>query len=288
MQEPMVAKDEAAGERWALVRRYVELEARFERARLACQVMIGFELLELRKFYGITPGRPRLQPVLDAENSNETGVYNSAASAELSEKARKQGLSSGSNCISAEGDKNFSEGQWPRILQAEAGLKERTAEIYMNLARACRPRLKRLHGTDRLRALLDLSPSQWTAEDTELVDAAVRKLTNGRTQMEFMCELGLVCLPPGYRARGTYHPRHEPSSVEEELRVAREIARNDWRQIDRLLDLYGGKFLLLQDDEVQAQCAILETLLQARRKWLAEPAARRRPVSVDEALEKLR
>ena len=274
----------APKERWALVRNYAALAGKFERARLACQVMAGFELIALQREY-ISDARRRREAAAEAILLPAQQVR--ANSPILGENAKMPTKGAFSE-VSPAGRENSHLSQWRRVLEAESKLAPTTAERWMAMARACRPRLKKLQGEDRLRALLEIPPSQWSEDDTALVDKAVRKLTDGQTQLEFMYELGLVKLPPGHGAKGGYHPRLPgPATIDEQIAAARHLAEKDWPECAKLLDAYGAKFMLLDDLAVNCQISLLEIMVRARRQWISEPPGRRPAVQIEDALKRL-
>lgn len=62
----------------------------------------------------------------------------------------------------------------------------------------------------------------------------------------------------------------------EQLAAARELAVEDWDQIDRLvIDGYRARFAVLDDNRINAQIATLEIAIKARRMWLATPPEHR-------------
>ena len=62
----------------------------------------------------------------------------------------------------------------------------------------------------------------------------------------------------------------------EQLAAARELALEDWDQIDRLvIDGYRARFAVLDDNRINAQIATLEIAIKARRLWLNTPTERR-------------
>ncbi|MCX8156175.1 MAG: hypothetical protein N3J91_06995 [Verrucomicrobiae bacterium] len=216
---------------WGQVSRYALLAARFMHASLACQAMAGFILIELRKNFAVRkPGRPS------------------------------------SSSISAELD-------WEDAC-FDAGISATTAWRWMKLAQAIKPRLRRLGAEERLRELINSSPSTWNQDETDLVFKSLEKITDGKTQLDFLSEIGLAKRAPGgpggARKNDAGAPAPTPALAPATDFTA--IAIRDWGEIQRLLESYdaAAMFSHLNQALIQAQCAVLETALQARRRHLIE------------------
>ncbi|MCW5560096.1 MAG: hypothetical protein KIT22_19945 [Verrucomicrobiae bacterium] len=163
------------------------------------------------------------------------------------------------------------------IVEKELGVADRTARRLMEMAEAAKPRLKKLPG------LRDFDPTvkpvaELPAPQQQALESAVKKLTDGTTQVEFMRDLGIAKLPQGAAAAGRAKGEggRKKLSPSEEVEILQSLAREDWRAIeDRLLGTYREKFTLLSDPEVTAQIAALERALEARKAWLkTKPEAR--------------
>jgi hypothetical protein len=237
---------------WSAVRQYVDMAEKFTRCQLACQVMAGFELNELHKVLGIRHGKRTdlTSPIV--------------------------------------GEVNLKPLSWPDLVKREAGISEQTSRNWMAMATAVKPRLKKLKGSDRLRALLQQHPSEWTKDDTELMRAAVHKITDGKTQTDFLEELGLAKKPQGSGAVGGYHPSGaQPQGPEAQLEAAKLQAIKDWGSIDEDILRYAAKFCLLTDPQIEAQIVILKAALEARQTWLKAPDAERDPQAVKATFVKM-
>lgn len=237
-------------EGWAGVAYWSRLVGRLEHARLAAQVMCGFSLLELHKQYRVRAGRPAKGKlpkslVISSERDGSLGGTDVNPNA-----------------------------SWPDLVRQHAGISDETARNYMAMAEACRPRLKKLQSGPRLRELLLLPPSSWSDDDMTLVSAAVRKLSDGRTQLDFMSELGLIKTGPN--PTGGARPQGQPKSQLEQLEQTVIQVREEWLHAERhLLLVVGARFCLLNDTQVEAQIACLELCLKARRQWLNTPTTER-------------
>lgn len=138
--------------RWQIIRGFVDQAGRFAHAGLTCQVMAGFELIELRKLHGVQGQRSDLEGVLNVEHRLP----------------------------------------WPDACKLYAGISDDTARNWMRMAEAMRPRLKRLKGESRLRALMETPVQEWGPKDLTFIHKAVREIADGRSQVEFMSSLGLA------------------------------------------------------------------------------------------------
>lgn len=224
---------EVAGE-WGRVRRFAEAARQFGRAQVACQVLAGLELIELKKQNRIRAGRPASvdQPL------------------------------------------------WADLVAENAGVSDDTARNWIRMAEGVRPRLKKLPGVGALfRELLERPIHELTTEQHHLLEQAVHKVTDGMTQIEFLRELGIAKLPPGYGSKGGNRGGGRPPKplvppTEEQLQA---IARADWVQISTVLDASRANFALLNDFEVEAQIATFELHMKARRAWLRVPKKDRTP-----------
>jgi hypothetical protein len=82
---------------------------------------------------------------------------------------------------------------WETVVRERLDISDQTAWRWMEMAKAARPRLKKLGaGFGEIVELMLTNPAAVTASQQETVKGAVAKLTDGYTQMEFMEELGLI------------------------------------------------------------------------------------------------
>lgn len=231
---------------WAAVRNWLNGAGQFERAKLFCQVMAGFELLALKKVHGIKVGGDQ---------------------------------KSGSNC------NDCNSISWEEILHRETGMAQRTSYYFMQMAKAAAPRLKKLP------ILNDFDPgaqplSQLPAPQKEALETAVKKLTDGQTQKEFGESLGLWKVPQGSGATGRKPGEggRKKLSLAEQAELLKVQAAQDWEDLAKYLSVYVHKFTVLPDLDVNAQIALLERALTARKTWLNQPLNNRQPKLIAEIL----
>lgn len=227
------------------VRVWIDHAGRFERAKTACQVMAGFELIELKRSAGFVQGGRR------GQNPNDLGFAS-----------------------------------WDEFCRARIGISDETARGWMRMAEALKPRLRKLPGLGHLiREIIDRPLSQLGPEKCQLLADAVHKLADGKTQLDFMEELGLVKRAQGSGASGGAlgGGRHAKGQLTEE--AARQIARDDWRMVGQKLVLAGHSFTLLDDAEVDGLIAAMTSTLAGMRRWRQAPKALRDDALVREVAE---
>jgi hypothetical protein len=156
---PAPVPHEPAGEaaQWAAVRRYVEGARLFQRASLAAQIMAGMGLLDLRKDYGEKRGGDRKS--FAAKNQKPHGAV-------------------------------FDFSDWPAVVKRELGISDDTARRWMEMATEARKRLNK--GDMELGRILEKHPGALTPAEQELLKTAVHKISDGKTQMEFLLECGVA------------------------------------------------------------------------------------------------
>jgi hypothetical protein len=251
---------------WESVREYAGLAAKFQHCSLAAQVMAGFELLALRKAHNVRPGAKA------GENHWKNAVHNSATSAELT-----------SNPSDPSGKSNPSDTPkpWAAIVKENTGIAERTARNWMAMAAQCAPRLRKLNGNERLKALVNIPPNHWTEEDSALMFDATRKLTDGKTQLDFLAELGLCKKPHGATGGARERNQDDPLTAEEEIALAKQMAQEEIEACFLKLTAIAERFTLLDDFHIEAQSARFELEIKARRMWLALSKPQRTPAQLD-------
>lgn len=228
------------------VRRWVDLAGKFERAKTACQVMAGFELIELRRTSGFLHGGDR------------KSVHKA-------------------------------EGTWEEFVKAEFSISSDTARAWIKMAEAIRPRLKKLPGLgDLLAEIVDLPISQLDADKQQLLSDAVHKLADGKSQMEFMWDLGIAKLPQGHAAKGgdmggEKKPAEPPSDE-----AMRKMAREDWVAIADRLFIQKESFTLLEDGQVESLFDFMDRMSAAMKKWVRTPKSGRDQALIVEIRESLR
>ena len=227
---------------WDGVRHWQHAAKMFEQGKLFSQVMIGFELLALKKANGVAHG-----------NNQHEG------------RTSQVGKSSD---------------DWETILQEEAGLAQSTAYRYMDMAKAAAPRLKKLP------ALKNFDPFATSLADMGKItrselETAVKKLTDGKSQADFFNELYKQGGAGTGREAGCENNKKK-LTLAEELALRKQCAGLDWNALALGFAAYKDKFLLLTDHEVEAQIAILDLQLTARKAWLKQPANNRQPAVISD------
>lgn len=179
------------------------------------------------------------------------------------------------------GDRSVANGQNARLnfadlCQEKLGIADRTARRLMEMGDALRKRLKKI---PELQQIDVQSLNRLTGPQLDTLKTAVRKLTDGRTQIELMEALGL-CKKGGAGSGGARESSGESGSISDRAANTVDLARTDWAALDLGLRGYGEKFLALDDASINAQLALLEVAVKARRDWLSKPRAQRDPDAV--------
>lgn len=102
---------------------------------------------------------------------------------------------------------------WQDRVKQEIGISHVTALNWIAMAEACGKRLKKqqVDGKAAFTELMDRPIHDWTDAQVETVTVAVQKLTDGRTQLDFMQELGLT--KPAPKPRGGKREKSADSDV---------------------------------------------------------------------------
>lgn len=229
---------------WDGARQWIADAKRAHEFALACQIMVGFELLTLREHHGETRGG-------DQRSGNS-----SPAEAQT----------------------------FADLAQKETGLSRPTVFRLMAMSEKAVPLLRKrsqlLRGFDPRSVPISSLPSP----QLDALSAAVRKLTDGLTQSEFLVELGLAKAPQGSRTTGGARDRKAPLSLSDQVAVKQELAREDWAHIEICLHTSGTRFLLLDDAEVRRQIDVLEAHLRGRKEWVSQPPEKRKPAAIEDIL----
>jgi hypothetical protein len=96
--------------------------------------------------------------------------------------------------------------KWEDLVKSELGIGDDTARTWMKMAEAIRPRLKKLGGSFEALPMLELPPAQWNDEQRATLATVVKKATDGKTQLDFLTELGLAKKPQGSGVKGGAKP----------------------------------------------------------------------------------
>jgi hypothetical protein len=224
---------------WESAKRWTEMARHAAKVTVYCQVMVGFELLALREAHGETRGRKGRNNPKDLDYSGDPEPF------------------------------------YDRV-RREIGVSDQTALNWMRMAEAAVPQLKKLGALKGVDPTTTPLGSLTLVQQTAL-DKALHKLTDGRTQSDFLQELGLAKMPQGSGATGGArpHPAKEVMDPVEQHRIMAELARKQGMELLECLYLYGAKFMLLDDTEVRTQMDWLDDHLKARRAWLSKPAIER-------------
>lgn len=89
---------------------------------------------------------------------------------------------------------------WEEALKQQLGISKATAWRWMEMAKAARPRLAK--SDLQLGSILQKHPGSLTPAEQELLKRTVHKISDGRTQMEFLLEEGMIKKPQGSAAKG--------------------------------------------------------------------------------------
>lgn len=171
--------------------------------------------------------------------------------------------------------------------ERETNLSRPTIYRLLAMAEGAAKRLKASGGV----LLKDFDPTNQpiallSGAKRDALSGAVKKLTDGLTQQEFLFDLGLAKVPQGWGATGGARDRKAKANLTEaeEREAAVADAREHWRH-DRLsLFTFRAEFMLLDDTEVRAQIDFLEALLKARKQWLAKPFPDRKAAEIEKLL----
>ncbi len=170
--------------------------------------------------------------------------------------------------------------------ESETGLSRASVFKFISMAEAASTRLKKLPALknwDPTSSIAALPPAQ-----KEALSTAVRKMTDGLTQADFLVELGLAKAPQGSGATGGARERKagsEPLPAEEQAEIERTFGRDDFSAAMRRLVTSGARFCLLPDAEVTEQIGWLEHQIKARRMWLAKPQGQRNAEEIEKFIQ---
>lgn len=151
----------------------------------------------------------------------------------------------------------------------ETGLGRSTIFKLIEMASAALPRLRKLpglRGFDPTASAIGLLG----APEQEALTTAVRKLTDGMTQADFLAELGLAKAPQGSGATGgarNVGPQ-EKLSAEDKATMMAQAARADFAAAVKAFEISQARFTLLPDAEILGQIEYLQRQIDARRDWL--------------------
>lgn len=245
------------------LRQYATQSDRFARASLAMQVMAGFELLEIKAQSPYTRGGRRTPK----SNPHDAGLTKNAHDSAVLAKTAPSNPFDGWPT-------------WETFLNQALQISADTAGRWMAMAENARPRLKKLDGWGSLvRDLMERPISDLNPDEVEVLSRAVAKITDGRTQLDFLAELGIVKRPGNPALGGNTGGRPAAIGVIDDEAIKR-AAVEDWATVDRGLRGGGMGFTVLTDAEIEAQIDLLTAAVRVRREWIAAPASARNPQTI--------
>lgn len=150
-----------------------------------------------------------------------------------------------------------------KLIEKELRVSRATAYRWMAMADALRAKYGDMKAPDRMRALLSTSPKDWTLYETELVMAFVDKVTDGKTAVAYLKELGLT--RPEKRVTPQPLPAPAPAAPTEKQI---ETAQAQWKKLRQQIEQYGNAFEVLDDDTVMMQMTLFATAARLRADWL--------------------
>jgi hypothetical protein len=72
----------------------------------------------------------------------------------------------------------------------------------------------------------------------------------------------------------------KPVSISDQAAVLKQLAAEDWDEIELRLTHYADKFTMLTDTDAEIQIGILDEALKARSAWLKQPRNNRDPKAI--------
>ena len=163
---------------------------------------------------------------------------------------------------------------WPALVKEKIGRSDETARNWMNMARAVRPRLKKLEGPWQAPALLDMPPSQWPEGACEAVAESLKNVCDEGTQSGWMKELGLI-KKAGKARGGDTSEKHVQRSPEEELAQIEQSLREDASVPFNSIAVMGDAWKILSDSELRDRLDIIADWSAKVEKWLSTPRKHR-------------
>jgi hypothetical protein len=245
------------------LRQYATQSDRFARASLAMQVMAGFELLEIKAQSPYTRGGRRTPK----SNPHDAGLTKNAHESAVLAKTAPSNPFDGWPT-------------WETFLNQALQISADTAGRWMAMAENARPRLKKLDGWGSLvRDLMERPIADLNPDEVDVLSRAVAKITDGRTQLDFLQQLGIVKHPGNPKLGGNTGGRPSASAVigDDKIKAA---AIDDWATIERGIVGGGMSFTVLTDAEVEAQIEWLSRAIRVRHQWLETASAKRTPATI--------
>ncbi len=138
---------------------------------------------------------------------------------------------------------------WEEIVEKEAGISRRTANRFMEMAEGIKPKLARMKGEPLLRELIKTSPGDWSEDDSKTLFKALHEVTSGKTQGEFLCEIGAAKKPAALVAGTDTDKMTTAERAASIARGARETAENIITRL-HIHFLEPGEDILHLDDDL--------------------------------------
>jgi hypothetical protein len=234
---------------WDSARTWLDRMRAFELGKICCQIMLGFELLEIQRKQGPQPGKR--SDLLD--NS-----ANSASAATSSRVWRR----------------------WQNVIEEELHIPQSSGYVAMAMARAAAPRIRRAEGLGGF-DLTERPISELPAVKQKLLLAVVRKISDVKSQAEFFQRMGI------YKGLGGKNGGRKPGdggrpagpATLEQVRAARLARfREDLPKACKVLATIGTAFLLAEDADAaacQGFIALLDRQSSAMKSWFNSPTLKR-------------
>lgn len=214
------------------MRYFAERAQQFEHASLACRVMAGFELIDLYDKHARQGARKDLEHV--------------AKDLELAK-------------------------PWQQWCREDGGISDDLARLWMNMAGAARERFGKLRNEQRLRALMETPVKDWKADDRQVLQESLSKITTARTQADFMRELGIGAARGGWN-RGQTGGTRMPAAPEKGRKLAEMFAETLIGQIrlarapKTAADITTPTLIRLEDERVKLGKFIQEILKERKAR----------------------
>jgi hypothetical protein len=174
-------------------------------------------------------------------------------------------------------------GSWPELVKQHAGISDDTARRWIDMARGVKALWKKLPAREKLKALMSVPPSQWTDDDSKLIADATHKITDGRTQLEFMMDLGCCKKPPGNpNAKGT---GSRALSISEKADAEKILVEDCMNRILMDLNTLAGRFTVVSAPDLEIFDGALMKHHAAIRQWLKDDHAK--PADIAKLFQRL-
>ena len=240
---------------WDGARKWLAYAGQFERAKLYSLVMLGFELIELRRQNPAQPGRRTDLP------DHSANAAKTATSGQVG-----QGFPLHNT--------------WEETVEEELSIPARSAFRYMEMARLAAPRLRQTAGLGTI-DMANTCIASLPADTKKVLADVVRKISDGKTQQEFCADLGIYKGLGGKTAGRKKGDGGRPPAPTDPAAI-RRLRLSQFREAlgkcySALADLKTG--FLLAEDQDQVACegliAMLDNQSSAMKTWFNTPALKR-------------